>query len=115
MICRSVRGGNAFASGWSLTVISPAVAVTQARAIAHLRRPVAYSVATAMLSLLLQQLIQCDRFRVLRLMGMGRADIDSKFLGHMGAERGFGQHAFNRVDKESRRIFAEHMLGRRGL
>jgi hypothetical protein len=36
-----------------LTVISPAVPVTQARAIAHFRRPVAYSVAAAILSLLL--------------------------------------------------------------
>ena len=48
-------------------------------------------------------------------MRMRRAGIDSKLLGHVIAERGFGQHAFNRLDKESRRIFAEHMLSRRGL
>jgi hypothetical protein len=35
--------------------MSPDVPVTQARAIAHFLRPVAYSVAAAILSLLLQQ------------------------------------------------------------
>src|SRR6476646_7189743 len=116
MICRSVRRGNAFSSGWSLTVISPAVPVTQARAIAHFRRPVAYSVIAAMLPCLLcSRSIQRNGFRILRLMRMGRPGIDPKLLGHVVAERRFGQHTFNRLDKESRRIFAEHVLGRRGL
>src|SRR4029079_11204370 len=102
MICRNVRRGNAFSSGCSLTVISPAVPVTQARAIAHFRRPVAYSVTAAIPAMPpVIRLIQRDRFWTLRLMRMGGTHIHAKLLGHVVAERRFGQHAFNGLAEQS--------------
>src|SRR5438105_13715505 len=92
-----------YASGsLSLTVTRPSPGVRRTRAIAFLRRPVAWLRLSANLQVSFS--VEGQNLRFLRRMAMFRAGVDAEALEHVGAQGVPLQHAADRGRHRERRV-----------